>query len=152
MFNCTGSQPGTIGGDIDRAITYTDATIAALTKSPLERSTELDWYFNSQATDTADKVRIRLGCIRECLRDTKDNNRWGCDPGYGASANAYVAVGSTPVCTDALVPVCFTGEHFGNTPRKRGGSHPILIPGSGRRTSPSKPSALSKIVVRVIDL
>jgi hypothetical protein len=125
LGNCSPGQRSSVtgaGGDLHRAIDYIDTTIAALNASPLAPSTErlLRWYFTSATEDTRDEVRRRLGCIRDCLVDTDTNVRFGCDLPYDASA--YVQVGDTPVCVDALVPVCYTAQHFGHGPAARAGT------------------------------
>jgi Domain of unknown function (DUF4157) len=123
--NCSPGQRSSVtgaGGDLHRAIDYIDSAITALNASPLAPSTErlLRWYFTSANDETRDEVRRRLGCIRACLVDTDTNLRFGCDLPY--DANAYVQVGATPVCVDALVPVCYTAAHFGNGPPARAGT------------------------------
>jgi Domain of unknown function (DUF4157)/Lysine-specific metallo-endopeptidase len=125
LSNCSGTQQSTItgaSGDLQRAIGYIDTTIAALNASPLAPSTErlLRWYFTSANNETVSEVTRRLSCVRDCLVDTDTNSRFGCDLPY--HANAYVEVDDTPVCVDALVPVCYTAQHFGHGPAARAGT------------------------------
>jgi hypothetical protein len=90
-----------------------------LYESPLSAQTQqaLDWYFNSHSEETITAVRDRLGCIFQCLNETRDTNRFGCHPDY--SALAYVCVDSTPICTQVRTNVCYTNQHFGGSDRTR---------------------------------
>ncbi|HEU0304367.1 MAG TPA: DUF4157 domain-containing protein [Gaiellaceae bacterium] len=122
LGNCSPGQRSSItdsSGDVQRAIGYVDRAVAALGANPLSSETErlLRWYFASASTETRDEVVRRLGCIRACLVDTATNSRFGCDLPYDAWA--YVQVGSTPLCADAQVPLCYTARHFHNDPVRR---------------------------------
>jgi Domain of unknown function (DUF4157) len=114
---CT--NPATIQADLTRAIGYVDAAVTALNASPLAADTVrgLDWFFNDHSAATVTAARTRLQCIRTCLADTQTNNRFGCHP--DDENLAYVCVGSTPICTDALKNVCYTSKHVHSAPRVR---------------------------------
>jgi hypothetical protein len=116
---CTPNQRTTALGDIARAIRYVNAAIAALSATPLASDTTraLRWLFTTNEQATADEVKRRLGCILDCLTDTQTNNRFACDP--PDSNLAYVCVGPTSVCTQALVDVCLTDKHFASDDRER---------------------------------
>jgi hypothetical protein len=94
--------------------------IRALGATPLGAGTvrALDWYFNDSSSTTASTARTRLICIRDCLQSTRRTDNYGCHPEHG-DALAYVCVGSTPVCTDAVTPICLTDAHFGKSARIR---------------------------------
>ena len=117
--NCTGSQPGTIRGDITRAIGYVSGALAALAHTPLDRATEraLDWYFGGHDQATVNTVQTRLGCIRGCLTDTQASNRWGCDP--NDPGPAYTDMAGTAVCSDSKATICLADSHFGTGDRVR---------------------------------
>jgi hypothetical protein len=67
-----------------------------------------------------DFVRGRMLCISFCLLDAFGKNQYGCNPDYrNRNASAYVCVGSTPVCTDAVTNVCLTNNYFSKTSRVR---------------------------------
>jgi uncharacterized protein DUF4157/lysine-specific metallo-endopeptidase family protein len=116
---CTSNQTKTIAGDVARAIGYVNTAIAALGASPLASNTAsaLDWYFRSSDPQTAAEVKRRLACIKSCLIDTQSNSRFGCHP--DDPNTAYVCVGTTPICLDAVTQVCVTDLHFGQDPRER---------------------------------
>jgi hypothetical protein len=116
---CLPAQHKSIQADIGRAIGYVNAAISALNASPLTTDTSraLDWFFNSHEPATANQVKTSLGCILACLTDTQTNNRYGCHPDYDALA--YTCVGSTPICANVNVDVCFTSQHFGGNDRER---------------------------------
>jgi hypothetical protein len=114
--NCR--DPLAIAADVRRGMGYVDRAVSALTATPATETTRaLDWYFRAHDPATVATVRTRLGCIRAALNDTLANRRYGCDP--DDDSLAYVMVGSTPICTDALVPVCYTDLHVGSSPRVR---------------------------------
>src|SRR5690349_17625301 len=116
---CTPGQITTVTGDLNRAVGYVGAAIAALQASPLAETTlrALDWYFTSHTQATADAVRTELECIRWSLNDTLAVDRWGCHPEY--DANAYTCATGAGTCSHHSSPVCLTDKHFGNGPRKR---------------------------------
>jgi len=116
---CETDQVSTIEADIPRAIDYVNRAITALSASPLSEDTihALDWYFNDHSEETVNTVRTRFGCILECLQDTRDNARWGCDPHH--SDVAYVAAGPPTICGHTLTNVCFTSRYFGRSERAR---------------------------------
>jgi hypothetical protein len=119
LARCDANQNTTIAGDLTLAISYVDAAVSALNKSPIESDTvtALDWYFNSHDKGTAGEVQRRLGCIRGSLADTQANNRYGCHPEYDAWA--YTCPGATPICVDAMSDVCVTKQHFKQNSRIR---------------------------------
>ncbi|MGW9024484.1 eCIS core domain-containing protein [Streptomyces sp. NPDC055722] len=117
--NCAPDQAAVIPADLQRGINYVSRAIAALAASPLSAATTraLDWYFHSHSDQTVRTVAARLACIQNALNDTLTNNRWGCHP--DDKNLAYVRIGPTPICTDALVDVCFTDQHFRTKARTR---------------------------------
>ena len=121
LARCDANQNSTVTGDLALAISYVDAAVSALNRSPLasDTTTALDWFFNNHDKGTASEVLRRLGCIRTSLADTQANNRYGCDLDYGGNVLAYVCVGSTPICIDKQTNVCFTTQHFKENPRAR---------------------------------
>ncbi len=114
------SHHALIRADLSRAIGYVQTAIRALGTTPLATNTRraLDWYFNDSTPATANTVRTRLSCIRDCLQATQRNRNYGCQPRHN-SALAYVRVGSTPVCTDQGARICVTDSHFRTSPRVR---------------------------------
>jgi uncharacterized protein DUF4157/lysine-specific metallo-endopeptidase family protein len=120
LARCDANQKATIPADLRLAIRYADAAVSALNRSPLDSDTvtALNWFFNAHDKATAAEVQRRLGCIRSSLADTQANSRYGCD--LDDSVNlAYVCVGNTPICTDKLVDVCVTKQHFKENARTR---------------------------------
>jgi hypothetical protein len=115
---CDGLHVG-INNDFTRAMNYATAAYGALGASPLSQRTidALDWYFNDHSETTVDLVRERMLCISLCLIDAFGGNQYGCHPDY--SATAYVCVGSTPICTDAVTNVCLTNSYFSKSDRVR---------------------------------
>ncbi len=108
-----------IRNDFTRAIELVDGAVRALGETPRSDATTraLDWYFNDASRGTAQTVRTRLGCIRDCLTDSQTNVRYGCHPDY--DANAYVCVSATPACQHVQTPICLTDSHFGNGNERR---------------------------------
>jgi Domain of unknown function (DUF4157)/Lysine-specific metallo-endopeptidase len=120
LARCDAHQNTTIVADLRQAVSYADAAVSALNRSPLESdtATALNWFFNANDKGTAAEVQRRLGCIRSSLADTQANSRYGCDLDDGVNL-AYVCVGNTPICSDKLVDVCVAKQHFKENARTR---------------------------------
>lgn len=119
ITRCLPAEISTIRDDLSRGIRYVNRATSALNASPRTTDTTraLDWYFNDHSDGTATTVRTRLECILNCLQETQTNHRFGCHPDH--TALAYVCVGSTPICSQALTDVCFTSQHFSEGPHVR---------------------------------
>lgn len=119
MSRCSPSDIAVIRSDMTRAMAYLNTAISALGSSVLSAETirALDWYFTSHDPGTAATVAERLGCIKNELQDTIDNDRFGCDPDHPALA--YVCSGNATPCTSKKTNVCLTDNNFYRPDRNR---------------------------------
>lgn len=117
--NCPADHGTSVPADLQRAIGYVNDALTAIDRSPLAQDTvaALDWFFRDHSTATIETIRNRLTCILWALNDTRDNNRYACDP--EDSAIAYVRVGSPPICGHLLRVVCLTDIYFRRSDRVR---------------------------------
>jgi Domain of unknown function (DUF4157) len=115
---CDGKH-GVISGDFRKALDYVIAAYGALGAATLSDRTiqALDWYFNDHSPSTVSTVRHRMLCIALCLLDAYGHDQYGCHPEH--SAIAYVCVGNTPICTDAVTKICLTDTYFKKSSRVR---------------------------------
>lgn len=119
ISRCPPTHATTVPADIDRALSYVDQAITAVSAASLSSDTQrkVEWFFRNHDAATVNAIGTRLGCIRDALTDTKTTPRYACHPTYDALA--YVSGIDVPICTDARVPVCLTNQYFPKGPRKR---------------------------------
>lgn len=118
--NCAAEDRGVMEPDLTRAQEWVASARRAIATQPVSRRTGqlLEWYFNSQGTETIRTLDQRLGCIHNSLTHARTQRWWGCDPPYDANAYADM-VAPVAFCANQRDLICLTDNHFDNNTPKR---------------------------------